>query len=285
MNRQLTKRALRGRRERATERLQLESRHCVEQTSPGFVPPTPDEAEKNRLLARLNKKVETQQRAHVKLDALKDNAELIAMSHTLDDGTLVLPDVHPKDRADVLEEVRRRAEHDLLRLPRIVIDVADEYRRRRERNKVIARLTQELNVLFKRGSVSPTAGVYWIVSELVHLRHPLGELQSKAGAALLDVSRETFEKGAAKTAGYLARSNVLDQAKGVIRTHGDLYPFSDAEYDAMIGPTLRTVDGRAYRSVEDVPKADPSLSAAARERTDKHGRRAFNPMRIKGEPT
>jgi hypothetical protein len=132
-----------------------------------------------------------------------------------------------------------------------------------------------MNATFKQARVSPQAGHFWIINELIDRRDPLAEVHATVGAKLSGVTRQAFQQAVAKADQFLRRAGLTERARSVVGAHADIWPLTDADYTAMVGP-----NGPRGRSVSDFAVANPSAVYAEHEKA-RRGTRAFNPGRLK----
>jgi hypothetical protein len=107
----------------ARRREALPTRHYAEQTTPGFVPPTPAQADRNAILADLNKAAGEEAKEAAKADRVRDLGDRIGLLLALRTRNAELPGVHRDDRVSVIDETLTTTE-DVSVLPQVLAQVA-----------------------------------------------------------------------------------------------------------------------------------------------------------------
>jgi hypothetical protein len=239
-NRRLIKR--RSVQRRAQRYVPLEPKQFVEQHSPGFVPPTKEEIEKRQLLDMLQK------RSKDRFE--KDMAEQARLCRAAQ-AIAVLRDLPNRRIEGVAEEDQAAVKQQIVeatwatRAPANVKGIVVVYQRNREIRQAIRDLMQQMHRIFQ--GISKQQAHAYVINEILANGEPWTEPFATAGARVMGMSPPNFSKLVWKAwpkLGNEGRYAVSRIVTADAHARDLLLPYTDAQYDAMIGPANR-VGGRS----------------------------------------
>ncbi len=269
---------------RTRERQEREAKQpaTVPQVRDNFVPPTPAQADRNRLVAGLAETTRRQLDADTaEQERLRRNGEAIGLLLQLRDGKVHLEGLHPDDQKAAATEVVRRADaseafaRDPQVLLKIARNVAAEYYMRRVIRADLARHIQKLKRTFHAALVTEQQGRCWVINWLLNL-DPTDEKTTtyQLGAFIVgDITRANFRERATQAEFKLASApGMLDEAKRImvadVVARSGRYRLTDREYDEMIGPWNQ----KGGRSVDSIPVTDATTVRARKNSNTKKRR-------------